>query len=186
MTAAPQEGADFLLRDARPEDCPLIQALYAGHVTHGVASFEEIPPDLAEMERRFRAVQSRGLPYLIAEASDGSGGLLGFASAGPYRTRPAYRFTLENTIYVRRDQGRRGIGSLLLGALVERCETLGYRQMMAVIGDSANEASIRLHRRHGFQQMGCLRAIGFKHGRWLDSVLMQRPLGPGDATLPEA
>ncbi len=184
MTVAPREDAGVLLRDADPDDCPQIQALYADHVIHGLASFEEVPPDLTEMERRLQAAQSRGLPYLVAETAENSGELIGFASAGPYRTRPAYRFALENTVYVRRDQGGRGIGSLLLGTLIERCENLGYRQMIAVIGDSANEASIRLHRRHGFQQMGCLRAIGFKHGRWLDSVLMQRPLGQGDGTLP--
>ncbi|NIA69068.1 N-acetyltransferase [Pelagibius litoralis] len=174
-----------MLRDARPDDCSIIQKIYAEHVINGVASFEETPPSLDEMRRRLDSAQSRGLPYLVAEPAESPGAVLGFATVGAYRTRPAYRFSLENTVYVRDGQGGRGIGGLLLGRLIERCENLGFRQMIAVIGDSKNEASIRLHRRHGFEPAGCLRSVGFKHGRWLDSVLMQRALGPGDTTMPK-
>jgi len=173
------------LRDARPDDCPALQAIYADHVLHGVASFEETPPDLAEMERRVASVQEAALPYLVAQAPEPGGDILGFAAVGPYRTRPAYRHTLETTVYVRRGLEGRGIGSLLLSALIERCEAMGYRQLVAVIGDSENLASIGLHKRHGFREAGILRAIGFKHGRWLDSVLMQRPIGAGAGAPPD-
>ncbi|WP_420349298.1 GNAT family N-acetyltransferase [Pelagibius sp.] len=173
------------LRDARQDDCPAIQAIYADHVLHGVASFEETPPDLAEIQRRVAAVQSAALPYLVAEASPAGGDILGFAAVGPYRTRPAYRYTLETTVYIRRGLEGRGIGSLLLPALIERSEALGFRQLVAVIGDSENLASIGLHKRHGFREAGVLRAIGFKHGRWLDSVLMQRALGKGGDSPPD-
>ncbi len=186
MTSAARSSAGFDLREARQDDCPAIQAIYADHVLHGFGSFEELPPDTAEIERRLSATQAQGLPYLIAAATDPTGEILGFAYAGRYRTRPAYRYSLENSVYVRSGQEGRGVGRLLLGGLIERCDALGYRQLVAVIGDSANEASIRLHERLGFERAGCLRAIGFKHGRWVDSVVMQRPLGPGSTTLPES
>jgi len=186
VTAASRQSADFVLREARRGDCPDIQAIYADHVRHGLASFEEIPPDLEEIERRLASVRSRDLPYLVAEAPDAEGEALGFAYAGPYRTRPAYRFALENSVYIRNGQEGRGIGRRLLSALIERCEGLGYRQMVAIIGDSDNEASIQLHEKLGFRQAGCLRSIGFKHGRWVDSVLMQRALGPGDRSQPDS
>jgi len=174
----------LIIRRAEAGDVPAIQAIYAHHVLHGVASFEEEPPDQAEMARRLDEVRGRGLPYLVAQEGPGSGAILGYAYAGPYRARPAYRYSLEDSVYVVPGKGRRGIGSALLAALIERCAALGYRQMIAVIGDSANEGSIRLHARHGFRTVGVLTSVGFKHGRWVDSVLMQRALGAGDETLP--
>jgi phosphinothricin acetyltransferase len=176
--------AGLTVRAAEADDVPAIQAIYAHHVLHGIASFEEEPPDHAEMSRRRADVLARGLPYLVAEDRPGSGAILGFAYAGPYRARPAYRYALEDSVYVLPGKGGRGIGSALLGALIERCAALGYRQMIAVIGDSANASSIRLHARHGFRNVGVLASVGFKHGRWVDSVFMQRALGPGDETLP--
>jgi len=173
------------VRDAAESDIPAIQAIYAHHVLHGVASFEEEPPDQAEMLRRFQEVRVKGMPYLVADDVAEGGGVLGYAYAGPYRARPAYRFALENSVYVLPGAGGRGIGSALLGELVQRSAALGYRQMIAVIGDSANRASIRLHARHGFRECGILRSVGYKHGRWLDSVFMQRALGLGDETPPD-
>ena len=172
------------VRLAGPEDVPEIQAIYAHHVLHGIASFEEQPPDEAEMHRRLADVPARGLPYLVAAEGTGKDGIVGFAYVGPYRSRPAYRYALEDSVYVRPGKGGRGVGSALLGELIRRCEGLGYRQMIAVIGDSANLGSIRLHARHGFRESGLLKSVGFKHGRWVDSVLMQRALGPGDTSLP--
>ena len=169
------------IRDSTAADIEAIRAIYAHHVEHGVASFEQSPPGIAEMARRRDAVLDAGLPYLAAEAG---GGLAGFACAGPYRGRPAYRHTLETTVYVAPDSLGRGVGRALLEALIERCENLGYRQLIAVIGDSANAPSIKLHEALGFQRAGLLRAVGFKHGRWLDSVILQRRLGDGDKTLP--
>lgn len=170
-----------MVRDAVETDLAAIQAIYAHHVLHGLASFETVPPDLQEMARRRRDILDRGLPYRIASID---GRLVGYAYAGPYRTRPAYRFTLEDSVYVAADAVGRGIGRRLLGDLIEICGGLGYRQMVAVIGDSANRPSIGLHERLGFRQIGILPSIGFKFGRWVDSVLMQRALGEGDRTLP--
>ncbi len=170
------------VRDAEIGDLEAVQAIYAHHVRHGLASFEETPPDLAEIEKRFRATLDSGLPYLVAELD---GAIRGYAYAGRYRTRPAYRYTLENTVYVEPGFEGRGLGCALLGALVGRCEELGYRRMVAVIGDSANQASIRLHQRLGFRQCGLIPSVGFKFGRWVDSVLMERPLGAGDTSLPD-
>ena len=160
-----------------------IQAVYAHHVLHGLASFEETAPDVAEMARRRAEVVGRGLPHLVAM---GGGRVLGYACAGPWRTRPAYRFTLEDSVYVAPDAVGRGVGGLLLATLLRDCEAWGGRQMVAVIGDSGNTASIRLHARAGFREAGTLRAVGFKLGRWVDTVLMQRPLGPGAEALPTA
>ena len=159
-----------------------IQVIYAHWVTTGLASFEETPPDPAEMDRRRREVQARGLPYLAC--LEGTS-FLGFAYAGPYRTRPAYRHTVEDSVYVAPDAHGRGVGRALLGRLIELAEARKLRQMVAVIGDSANQASIGLHEALGFQHVGVLRSVGFKHGRWVDSVLMQRALGPGDGMLPQ-
>jgi phosphinothricin acetyltransferase len=178
------ETGRLTLRAAGESDIPTIQAIYAHHVLHGIASFEEEPPEQAEMQRRMAEVRARKLPYLVAEDRPGSGAVLGFAYAGPYRSRPAYRFTLEDSVYVLPGKGGKGIGSALLGELIAQCEALGYRQMIAVIGDSANHGSIRLHARHGFRDCGILEAVGFKHGRWVDSILMQRALGAGNETLP--
>ena len=177
-------ASGLTVRPAEPGDIPAIQAIYAHHVLHGIASFEEEPPEQDEIKRRMDDIRGRGLPYMVAEDRPGSGAILGFAYAAPYRARPAYRYTLEDSVYVLPGKGGRGIGSALLGVLIEFCEGLGYRQMVAVIGDSDNAGSIRLHARHGFRDCGTLASVGFKHGRWVDSVFMQRPLGPGDGTLP--
>jgi L-amino acid N-acyltransferase YncA len=165
------------IRDAAPEDIPAIARIYAHAVRHGTASFELEPPDEAEMLRRQRALLDGGFPYIVAEQD---GAVMGYAYAALYRTRPAYRFTVENSIYVAPDAHRRGIGRLLLDALIVRCTDLGFRQMIAVIGDSTGQAaSIALHAAAGFRTVGTLDAVGHKHGRWLDSVYMQRPLGAG-------
>jgi len=169
------------LRPAVPADMAAIAAIYAHHVLHGVASFEIEPPDAAEIGRRFGAIAARNLPCLVAE-TDGT--VIGYAYAARYRERPAYRYTVEDSIYVAPGAGGRGIGRALLGALVERCAALGYRRMIAVIGDSANVSSIGLHARLGFRVAGVLPSVGFKHGRWVDSVLMERALGEGDLAPP--
>ena len=169
------------MRPATPDDLPAIQSIYAHHVLHGLASFEEAPPPLEEMRRRFDDVRARGLPYL---AADFGGVLVGYGYCAPYRSRTAYRHSLEDSVYVKHGSEGRGVGSALLRVLIERCEALGYRQLIAVIGDSGNAASINLHASFGFQRLGTLRSAGFKFGRWVDSVLMQRPLGPGDSTRP--
>jgi phosphinothricin acetyltransferase len=170
------------IRPARAEDLAAIRDIYAHHVLHGLASFEEAPPDLGEIRRRYAEVCERGLPWLVAEEA---GEVSGYAYCAPYRTRPAYRYTLEDSVYVRDGRQGRGIGRMLLAELIARSGALGYRQMVAVIGDSANAASIRLHARLGFLRVGTLRSAGWKLGRWVDSVLMQRPLGPGDMTPPD-
>jgi len=164
-----------------PADLPAIQAIYARHVATGLASFEEEAPPVEEMRRRYDDVRARGLPYLAAELA---GEVAGYGYCTLYRSRSAYRYALEDSIYVRHDMVGRGIGRLVLAELVRRSEALGYRQMIAVIGDSANAASIGVHASLGFLRVGTLRSSGFKFGRWVDSVLMQRPLGPGDGTNP--
>jgi phosphinothricin acetyltransferase len=172
----------FHVRDAGGADAAAIQAIYAFHVLSSTSTFEESPPDLAEMTRRRDFVASRSLPFLVAAGGDG---VLGYAYAAPFRQRSAYRYTVEDSIYVHPDATGRGIGRLLLGVLIERCTDLGYRQMVAVIGGADNFRSIRLHAGLGFVPAGALRAAGFKFGRWLDSVYMQRALGDGDRSLPE-
>jgi phosphinothricin acetyltransferase len=168
-------------KELEPEDLPAIHSIDSHHVLPGLASFEEEPPPLEEMRRRFDDVRSRGLPYL---AADFGGVLAGYGYCAPYRGRSAYRYSLEDSVYVRQGSEGRGVGGALLRALIERCEALGYRNLIAVIGDSANAASINLHASFGFLRVGTLRAAGFKFGRWVDSVLMQLPLGPGDAKPP--
>lgn len=169
------------LRDAEPGDLPAVRDIYAHHVANGLATFELSPPDRAEMARRYQSLRDAGLPYLVAELD---GRICGFAYAGPYRPRPAYRHTVENSVYVAPEAQRRGAGRALLAALIERCTGLGYRQMVAVIGDSANLPSIRLHEALGFDVVGRLPSIGYKFGRWVDCVILQRPLGAGDTSLP--
>jgi phosphinothricin acetyltransferase len=169
------------LRPANLSDLPAITRIYAHAVLHGTASFELEPPDEAEMTRRMRALLDGGFPYLAAERD---GALAGYAYAGLYRTRPAYRFTLEDSVYVAPDAQRAGIGRLLLQALIADAEAKGFRQMIAVIGDSAQTPSIALHAAAGFTMVGPLVSVGYKFGRWLDTVLMQRPLGPGDGAPP--
>ncbi len=184
----PNEGGPVAVRDARRGDLPRIRDIYAHHVLHGLASFEETPPGLAEMTRRFEAIRQRGLPYLVAEAAapGAAPAVRGYAYAGPYRARPAYRYTVENSLYVAPGCERGGIGRALLEELIRRCTGLGLRQMIAVIGDSGHLPSIRFHEALGFRQVGQLDSVGFKFGGWVDSVIMQRPLGEGDETLPAA
>jgi phosphinothricin acetyltransferase len=170
-----------MLRAAAATDLPAITAIYAHHVRTGLASFETEAPSLAEMTQRFGAITGGGYPYLVAVQESA---VLGYAYASAYRTRPAYRFTVEDSIYVTPEAVGRGIGRALLARLVAECEQRGHRQMLAVIGDSANEASIAVHRACGFTLKAVLDAVGFKFGRWVDSVLMQRPLGESDRTLP--
>jgi L-amino acid N-acyltransferase YncA len=172
---------DPIIRDATDDDMAAVQRIYAHHVRHGLASFEEEPPSVSELKRRRADVLGRGLPYLVAESG---GRVVGYSYASPYRARVGYRFSIENSVYVEEGLVGKGIGRALLAALIARCETGPWRQMVAVIGDSANMASIRLHERAGFRAVGTLTAVGFKLGRWVDSVLMQRPLGGGDASLP--
>jgi L-amino acid N-acyltransferase YncA len=172
----------MLIRPAAAADLTAITRIYAHHVRHGTGSFEIEPPEESEMVRRWQDVTAKHLPYLVAE--DG-GEITGYAYAGLYRPRVAYRFTVENSVYVHPDHAGRGIGSHLLPALIDNCAALGLRQMIAVIGDSGNQASIRLHRRFGFEEIGALKNVGFKFGRWLDTVFMQRSLGPGSAAPPE-
>jgi phosphinothricin acetyltransferase len=176
MTAVP-------IRPARPTDIPTITRIYAEAVLHGTASFEVDPPSEAEMLGRMRALLDGGFPYLVAEVE---GTLVGYAYAGPYRTRPAYRFTVENSIYIDPPAQRRGVGRALLDRLIEESTARGFRLMVAVIGDSAHEPSIALHRAAGFQLVGTFENIGFKFDRWLDSVLMQRALGEGARTKPKS
>jgi phosphinothricin acetyltransferase len=169
------------IRPAEPSDFDAITRIYAHAVMHGTASFEIAPPDEAEIGRRFRALQDGGYPYLAAEID---GAVAGYADAGPYRARPAYNWTVEDSVYIAADAHRRGIGRALLERLIEDSERRGFRQMIAVVGDSRQIASIELHRALGFALVGTFLSVGFKHGRWLDSVLMQRPLGAGDTTAP--
>jgi phosphinothricin acetyltransferase len=169
------------IRPAARADIPAITRIYADAVTHGTASFELEPPNEAEMMRRMQAVLDGGFPYLVAEVD---GAVAGYAYASFYRTRPAYRFTVENSVYVAPDRQRRGIGITLLKTLIEACTARGFRQMIAVIGDSDQAASIGLHKACGFEPAGNLKSIGFKFGRWLDTPLMQLALGPGSTSLP--
>jgi L-amino acid N-acyltransferase YncA len=171
----------MLIRAAQPQDLAVITAIYEHAVRHGTASFELEPPDAGEMTRRYETLRRGGYPYLVAEID---GELLGYAYAGPYRARPAYHWSVEDSIYIAPQSHRRGIGRALIERLIAEAEAAGFRQMIAVIGDSANAGSIELHRRAGFRMVGTFDNVGFKFGRWLDSVLMQRPLGAGAATDP--
>lgn len=168
---------DVTVRPSRDADMTAIAAIYAHHVLHGTASFETEAPSPVEMQLRRAAIIGRGMPYLVAEDA---GTVLGYAYAGPYRPRAAYADTVENSIYLRPELMGRGIGMRLLPALVDACTALDLRQMVAVVGDSGNLASIRLHERCGFRMVGVLQSVGWKHGRWLDSVLLQKALGRGD------
>jgi phosphinothricin acetyltransferase len=169
------------IRPAEAGDIPAITRIYAHAVEYGTATFEIEPPDEAEMARRLRGLLENGYPYLVAGRA---GAIAGYAYAGAYRARPAYHWSVEDSIYVAPDMQRQRIGSQLLTRLIEAAEQRGFRQMIAVIGDSAQTASIAVHARAGFSHIGTLRAVGFKHGRWLDTVLMQRELGRGTATPP--
>jgi len=172
---------ELILRDAAPADLPAISAIYASEVRDHVNTYEYDVPDEAGMLRRMRGIVESGYPYLVAEAG---GELLGYAYASSYRARAGYRFTVENSVYVAAGRQGDGIGAALLERLIVECEARGYRQMIAVIGEPTNTASIRLHEKFGFQLIGIFRGIAWKHGRWLDTVQMQRALGPGDGDAP--
>jgi phosphinothricin acetyltransferase len=167
--------SSVIVRPLADADLGAVQAIYAHHVRHGLASFEEEPPPVEEMRSRWQKVLALGLPYLVAELD---GAVVGYSYASAYRPRAAYRFTVENSVYVREGLGGRGVGKALLDALIARCEAGPWRQMLAVIGNRDNEASIALHRRCGFRMIGILDSVGHKHGRWVDTVLMQRALAP--------
>jgi L-amino acid N-acyltransferase YncA len=169
------------IRAAAVADLPSITDIYAHEVRFGTATFELIPPDLAEMTRRFHALVEGGFPYLVAVLD---GHVIGYAYASAFRPRPAYRFTVENSVYLRPAIHRRGIGQQLLQRLIGECSALGFRQMIAVIGDSANAASVGVHSRCGFKMIGTHPNVGLKFGRWLDTVMMQLPLGEGAASVP--
>lgn len=173
----------MLVRDATETDMAAVQRIYAHHVRHGLATFETEPPDLTEMVSRRVAVLALGLPYLVAEEA---GAVVGYCYATSYQLRPAYRYTVEDSVYVADGMAGRGIGRALLTALIARCETGPWRQMVAVIGNSENGGSIRLHESLGFDHVGTMRAVGFKLGRWVDTVFMQRALGAGSDKAPTA
>jgi phosphinothricin acetyltransferase len=172
----------LLVRPSIEADIAAITRIYAHHVLHGLASFEEVPPDAAELAERRKEVLTHGLPYLTAERT---GEVVGYAYAAPYRARSAYRFTIEDSVYIDAARVGQGIGRALLRRLIELCEEGPWRQMIAVIGDSDNHPSIRLHAAEGFRMIGTHPGVGLKFGRWVDSVLMQRELGQGMRTLPE-
>lgn len=164
----------LLIRDAVAADLAAIRAIYAWHVLYGCASFEETPPDEQEMLARYQKIQQAELPWLVAQQA---GRIVGFSYASPWRTRPAYRYSIEESIYLAHDMAGRGIGSALLAALIARCEQGPWRQMLAVIGNGEqNPGSLKLHLKQGFRQVGVLKAVGFKHGAWRDTLIMQRPL----------
>ena len=169
------------IRPATQTDLPIVTAIYEQAVLHGTATFELIPPDLAEMHRRFDALIKSGFPYLVATLD---GRVVGYAYAGAYRPRPAYRFTVENSIYLDPAIHRQGIGLRLMQRLIAECTARGHRQMIAVIGDSANAGSLGVHARCGFQMIGTHPNVGLKFGRWLDIVMMQLPLGEAASTVP--
>ena len=173
--------SEIIVRDSLESDMKAVQRIYARHVRDGLGSFEETPPALAEIKRRRKKVLDLGLPFLAAEIDRK---VVGYSCATPFRERSAYRYTVENSVYVDATLTRKGVGRALLSALIRKCEAGRWRQMIAVIGDSDNAASIALHKSLGFRLAGSLRSVGFKHGRWVDSVLMQRALGAGDRTLP--
>lgn len=172
-----------VIRPACDKDIALVHGIYSHHVRHGTASWEISPPSLDEMTERFRGIAVIGLPYLVADWNDN---IVGFAYAGPFRPREGYRYTVEDSIYIAEGYQGQGLGRALLTALIDQATSLGYRQMIAVIGDSANQGSMVLHQRLGFAPVGRLHQSGFKFGRWLDTVFMQRALGEGGNSLPPA
>jgi L-amino acid N-acyltransferase YncA len=170
------------VRDLRAEDLSAVTEIYADAVSNGTASYELMPPDFEEMRSRFRALKEKGYPYLAAV--DPGGQLLGYAYASAFRTRPAYRWLVEDSIYIHPSARGRGVGKALLSRLLDQCEALGFRQMVAVIG-GASEASMAVHRSCGFELVGRMSGTGFKHGSWLDTVFMQKTLGEGNTTMPD-
>lgn len=173
----------MIIRPSIPADAAALQAIYGHHVLNGFGTFEEVPPSVEEMETRRSAVVARGLPYLVAEID---GKVAGLAYAAPFRLRAAYRYTVEDSVYVAPDAIGKGVGRAVLSAVINACEAIGLRQMIAVIGDSGNEGSIGLHRALGYEMKGVMPGLGFKHGRWVDIVWMQRDLNGGTATPPDA
>jgi len=170
------------IRPTRPQDLPEIQAIYAHHVLHGTGTFEETPPSIEDMTARYEAAAARAWQWLVATDETG---VVGFATLAQIRDRSAYRYTAEDSIYVRDDVRGQGVGKALVAALIAEAERLGFRQIVAVIGDSENVGSIGVHASLGFQRVGLLRAVGLKFGRWLDTVYMQRALGRGDSDVPD-
>ena len=175
--------SDVTTRPATPADIPVITAIYAESVVNATASFETVPPDEKEMARRLKELVKAGYPYLVAEGGTPRR-ILGYGYAGAYRPRPAYRNTVEDSVYLAADARGQGIGGVLLRQIIDICADKGFRQMVAIITGSDDQASIRLHRAAGFVEVGTLKNVGFKHGRWLDTVIMQRALGPGSTTPP--
>ncbi|MFD1746373.1 GNAT family N-acetyltransferase [Rhizobium helianthi] len=172
----------YRLRDAIVADLPAITAIYRESVLNGTASYELTPPDEAEMMGRFTALREKDYPYIVVEGDDGA--LLGYAYASAFRTRPAYRWLVEDSIYLAPESRGKGLGKALLQALIDRCTALGFRQMTAVIG-GASPASARLHQSLGFEHVGLMKGTGFKHDRWLDTIIMQRELGEGTSSKPD-
>ena len=171
------------VRPATEADAAAVAAIYGHHVLHGFGTFEEVPPSTEEIAGRIAGVLGRGLPYLVAEAA---GAVIGFAYAAPFRPRAAYRYTVEDSVYIAPEAIGKGVGKALVAEVIRLCEGLGLRQMVAVIGDTANAGSIGLHRSLGFEQAGVGRSLGYKHGRWVDIVWMQRALNAGDTAAPNA
>lgn len=175
------EACAVTIRDATAADFHTITRIYAHYVLHALATFEEVPPDENEMRARHASITNACLPYLVAQAD---GEVVGYTYATAYRPRSAYRHTIEDSVYIADGHGGRGLGLALLSALIERCEAGPWRQMVAVVGNSGNAGSIALHARLGFEHVGVFRRVGYKHGQWVDTVLMQRPLGEDKALLP--
>jgi len=178
---APIREPACAVRDVREDDAPAIHAIYAAEVLGGTSNYEDEPPDLDEMRRRIAAVRGAGYPWRVAERA---GAVAGYAYASAFRSRAGYRWTVESTVYVHAEHRRRGVAQALMETLIADCEAQGFRQMIAVIGDAGNAASIALHHALGFGTVGVFRGIGHKHGRWLDNVQMQRALGAGSAQPP--
>ncbi len=172
-----------IIRASRPEDAPALAAIYGHHVLNGFGTFEEVPPSAEEMAARRQAVVDRGLPYLVAEDA---GQVLGFAYAAPFRPRAAYRYTVEDSVYIAPEAIGRGVGKVVLSEVIKACEAFGIRQVVAVIGDSENAGSIGLHASLGFEHAGVGKAFGYKKGRWVDIVWMTKSLNGGETTAPDA
>lgn len=172
----------LLIRPCQPDDLSAVAAIYAHHVTHGTGSFELQAPAVDEMAQRFANIRQLGLPWLVASQGDA---VIGFAYASQFRPRPGFRYLVEDSVYIHPHHTARGLGVALLSELIRLCELKGMRQMLAVIGDAANQGSIALHARLGFRHAGLLQASGWKHGKWLDTVLMQKTLGPGHSCAPD-
>lgn len=173
----------LIVRDATAQDLPALTAIYAHHVLHGFGTFEYVPPSEADFVEKWKGIRDLRLPFLVA---DDAGEPVGYAYASMFRPRPGYRYTIEDSVYIRDDQRGRGVGSALMGPLLKQCEATGARQVVAVIGDSLNAGSIGLHRKFGFAHSGTVRSAGFKLGRWVDICMMQKALNGGDETMPPA